>query len=100
VSIRWTVLAAVLAMSVVTYATRLAGLLLVKHLVLSPRASAAFEAIPAAVLIAVIAPMLVATGKAETAAAVLTILAATRLPLVAVVAVGVVSVVALRTLLG
>ncbi len=95
-NIRWNVLAAVLAMAAVTYGTRVAGLLIARNLALSARARAAFEAIPAAVLIAVIAPMLVATGKAETGAAIITVLAATRLPLLAVVAVGVVSVVALR----
>jgi uncharacterized membrane protein len=98
-SIGWDVLAAVLAMAGVTYATRLAGLLIARNLALSARARAAFEAIPAAVLIAVIAPMLVATGKAETGAAIITILAATRLPLLGVVAVGVGSVVLLRLIL-
>jgi uncharacterized membrane protein len=86
-------------MAGVTYATRLAGLLIARNLTLSARARAAFEAIPAAVLIAVIAPMLVATGKAETGAAIITILAATRLPLLGVVAVGVGSVVLLRLIL-
>jgi uncharacterized membrane protein len=86
-------------MAAVTYSTRVAGLLLARNLALSARARAAFEAIPAAVLIAVIAPMLVATGKSETGAAVITVLAATRLPLLAVVAVGVASIVLLRLLL-
>jgi uncharacterized membrane protein len=99
VSVNWNVLAAILAMACVTYATRIAGLMVTKKLALSARARAAFEAIPAAVLIAVIAPMLVATGKAETGAAIITVLAATRLPLVAVVAVGVLSVVVLRMVL-
>jgi uncharacterized membrane protein len=98
-SVHWQVLAAVLAMAGVTYATRVAGLLLARNRALSGRARAAFEAIPAAVLIAVIAPTLVATGRAETGAAVITVLAATRLPLLAVVAVGVVSVVGLRLFL-
>ncbi|PSC05100.1 hypothetical protein SLNSH_09740 [Alsobacter soli] len=91
-------LAAILAMAAVTYATRVAGLFLVGRLQLAGRAKAAFDAIPAAVLIAVIAPSMLASGAAETLATVVTAAAATRLPLLAVVAVGVASVVALRAL--
>jgi uncharacterized membrane protein len=61
---------------------------------------AALDALPAAVLTAVVAPMALATGPAETAAAVITVLAAMRLPLLATVAVGVVAVGVLRMLLG
>jgi uncharacterized membrane protein len=90
------VLAAILAMGVITYATRLAGLALAGRLALTGRAKAAFDAIPAAVLVAVIAPTALATGPRETAAALITGIAATRLPLLATIVVGVVSVVALR----
>ncbi len=89
---------AFLGMMLVTYATRVAGLALAGRLNLSPRAQAAFDAIPPAVLIAVIAPSALATGWAETAAAALAALAATRLPLLGVVAVGVAAVVAFRAL--
>lgn len=89
-------LVAILGMAAVTYFTRIAGLALVGRLNLSPRAQAAFDAIPPAVLIAVIAPSALATGWAETGAALVAALAATRLPLLAVVAVGVATVVALR----
>jgi uncharacterized membrane protein len=89
-------LVAILAMALTTYATRLAGLFVNLHHAPSPRAQAAFDAIPPAVLIAVIAPTLLATGWPETIAAALTALAATRLPLVATVAFGAASVVALR----
>lgn len=91
-------LLAILGMALVTCATRLAGLALAGRLDLSPRAQAAFDAIPPAVLVAVIAPGALATGWAETGAALLTALAATRLPVLGVVAVGVVAVVALRAL--
>ena len=84
------------AMAAVTYATRIAGVFLVGRLQLEGRAKAAFEAIPAAVLVAVVAPVMLATGWAETIAAAITVLAAARLPLLAVVAVGVVWVVMLR----
>jgi uncharacterized membrane protein len=92
-------LVAILGMATVTYATRIAGLALAGRLDLSPRAQAAFDAIPPAVLIAVIAPSALATGWAETAAAALTALAATRLPLLGVVAVGVVAVVGFRAIM-
>jgi uncharacterized membrane protein len=89
-------MAAILVMAALTYATRIAGLWLARRLNLTGRAKAAFEAIPAAVLVAVIAPVVLATGYAETLAAGVTIAAATRLPLLGVVVVGVVSVVLLR----
>lgn len=89
-------LLAILGMAIATYATRLAGLALAGRLQLSPRAQAAFDAIPPAVLVAVIAPSALATGWPETVAALLAALAATRLPLLGVVAVGVAAVVALR----
>lgn len=92
-------LLAFLGMAIVTYATRIAGLALAGRLSLSPRAQAAFDAIPPAVLVAVIAPSALATGWAETAAAGIAALAATRLPLLAVVAVGVVAVVGFRAMM-
>ena len=92
----WTIL----GMAAATYLTRIAGLLLADRLVLSGRAKAAFEAIPPAVLVAVIAPVVLATGPAETLAALITALAATRLPLLATILAGVASVVALRGLMG
>jgi uncharacterized membrane protein len=92
-------LLAILGMALATYATRLAGLALAGRLQLSPRAQAAFDAIPPAVLVAVIAPSALATGWPETAAALLAALAATRLPLLGVVAVGVAAVVALRAVM-
>lgn len=94
-----TTLVAILAMAVVTYATRIAGAFVADRLVLTGRAKAAFDAIPPAVLVAVIAPTALATGWAETAAAAVTAIAAVRLPLLATVAVGVASVVALRSVL-
>ena len=89
-------LAAVLAMAVVTYATRVAGLFVADRLVLTGRAKAAFDAIPPAVLVAVIAPTALTTGWAETLAAAITVLAATRLPLLGTIGVGVAAVVLLR----
>jgi uncharacterized membrane protein len=90
------VLSAIIFMAAITYATRLAGIALAGRLALSGRAKQAFDAIPAAVLVSVIAPVALATGPAETAAALVTGVAATRLPLLATIAIGVASVVLLR----
>jgi uncharacterized membrane protein len=89
-------LTAILAMALVTYVTRVAGLLVAHRLDLTGRAKAAFDAIPPAVLVAVIAPTALTTGWAEAGATILTAIAATRLPLLGTVAVGVVAVVVLR----
>lgn len=89
-------LVAIVAMAVVTYLTRIAGFYAAGRIRLSGRAKAAFDAIPPAVLVAVIAPTVLATGWQETVAALVTAVVATRLPLLATVAVGVATVVALR----
>ena len=94
-----TTLWAILAMAVVTYITRIAGPFVADRLVLTGRAKAAFDAIPPAVLVAVIAPTALTTGWAEAIAAAITAVAAFRLPLLATIAVGVASVVLLRNVL-
>lgn len=91
---------AILAMALATYLTRIAGIALAGRLNLGLRAQAAFDAIPPAVLTAVIAPSALATGWMETAAAAITIVAALRLPLLAVIAVGVCAIVLLRLVFG
>lgn len=93
-------LATILAMAAVTYLTRIAGIALAGRLNLGARAQAAFDAIPPAVLTAVIAPSALATGWHETVAAAITVLAALRLPLLAVIAVGVCTIVLLRLAFG
>ncbi|MFO1148190.1 MAG: AzlD domain-containing protein [Alsobacter sp.] len=93
-------LLAIAAMSAVTYATRAAGLLIAHRLALTGRLKVAFDEIPAAVLTAVIAPTVLATGWPETVAALLTMLVAFRLPLLGTVAVGVIAVVLLRGVAG
>lgn len=89
-------LLAIVAMAVVTWATRVAGLWLVRYVPLTGRGAAALEAVPAAVLMSVIAPMVFMTGPAETIASALALAAAFRLPLMAAVVVGVAAVVMLR----
>ena len=90
---------AIIGMAMVTYATRIGGLFFADKLLFKGKAKAAFDEIPAAVLVSVIAPAVLTTGPAETIAALITIFAARRLPLIAVVIVGVVAVVVLRLLM-
>ncbi|MQT11536.1 AzlD family protein [Segnochrobactrum spirostomi] len=91
---------AILAMGVATYATRLAGLIVPPGFATRGRLKAAFEAVPAAVLTALIAPTVLATGPAESLAAAITIVAALRLPLLAVIVIGVVAAALLRATIG
>ncbi len=91
-----TTLVTIILMAVVTYATRIGGVFLADRLALEGRRKAAFDAIPPAVLTAVIAPTALATGWPETLAAAITVVAALRLPLLATIAVGVAAIVLLR----
>jgi len=91
--------AAIVAMGIVTYFTRIAGIFVGSRLNLHGRAKAAFDAIPPAVLIAVIAPTALATGWPETLAALIAAAVATRVPLLATIAIGVIAVVVLRGLI-
>ncbi len=96
----WLTIATIIAMAAATYLTRIGGLYLMKGLTVKGRLKAALDALPPAVLMAVIAPTVLATGPAETIAAVITASAAfLRLPMMAVVAIGVAAVIALRALL-
>lgn len=93
-------LLAIAAMSAATLATRLGGYLLLGRVNLRGRAKAALDALPPAILMAVIAPTIFLTGAAETVAAAVTAMAAMlRLPLLAVILIGVASVVVLRSVL-
>ncbi|NEI07529.1 AzlD family protein [Rhizobium leguminosarum] len=90
-------LLAIFAMAFATIFTRISGLVLIRHVQLDERWKTAIEAIPPAVLMAVIAPTAFATGWAETLACAATALAARRLPMLASVVVGVVTVAMLRS---
>ncbi len=88
---------AILGMGIATYLTRLSGFYLLRGLNVSGRSKAALDALPPAVLMAVIAPVILTTGWAESIAAAITAVAAFfRLPLTVTIIVGIVSVVALR----
>lgn len=91
--------AAIAAMAASTYFTRIIGYWLVRRTTVSGRLASALEAVPGAILTAIIAPMAFATGPAESGAALITVLLALRLPLIFAVAGGCLAVVGLRLLL-
>jgi uncharacterized membrane protein len=99
-TVHFTTLLAIVGMGLATYSTRLSGLLLMRSVVVQGRLKAALDAVPPAVLMAVITPTVFMTGKAETMAAVVTGAAAFfRLPLLVVILSGVISVVLFRYLI-
>lgn len=71
-----TALAAIAAMGLATYLTRIAGYWLVRRFTLRGRVRAGLEAVPGAILIALIAPAVFATGVAESAAAAVALMVA------------------------
>jgi uncharacterized membrane protein len=89
----------ILGMGFVTYLTRVGGDLLMRNRELGPRMTAAMNAVPPAILTAVIAPSVLAAGPAEAMAGLVTVFAAFRLSLMGTILVGVASIVVLRTLL-
>lgn len=95
-----TALLAIISMGIATYVTRLSGFYLMRGFGVSEPMKAALDALPPAVLMAVIAPVVLTTGWAESLAAAITALVAFfRLPLTVTILVGLLSVVALRFLL-
>ena len=93
-------LIAIAAMAIATLATRLAGLFVPANFARTGRLAAAFAAMPVAVLTALIAPAILASAWTDAAAGAVTILAAWRLPLPAVVAIGAAAAAGLRALAG
>ena len=88
---------AIIGMALATYATRASGLYLMRGVTVRGRLKAALDALPPAILMAVIAPTILTTGIAETIAAALTAVSAfLRAPLVVTILIGVASVVLLR----
>lgn len=93
----WSPYIAIVGMGLATYATRVSGFYLLRGMNVSGRFKVALDALPPAVLMAVIAPVILTTGIAETIAAVITALAAyLRLPLAVTIVIGIASVIALR----
>ncbi len=90
----------ILGMALVTYATRAGGFWLMGLVTPSPRVEAWLKQIPGAVLVALIAPTVLASSIAETLAAVATVLIAIRTKNVLVaMLVGVVMVALLRLII-
>lgn len=95
-----TVVGVVLAMAAVTYATKVGGLWAVGRVDLSRRAEAGIDALPGAVVVAFVAPALSDGGVPEWIAAAATVVVARETGnLLASLAVGVGTVLALRSAL-
>lgn len=93
------VLGVVLAMAVVTYATKAGGLWLLGRVEVGDRTEAGLEALPGAIVVAIVVPELANGGPAEWSAAGLAALVAWRTDnLLAALGVAMVAVVALRGL--
>ena len=96
----WTAYWLIIALGLVTYATRIGG-----HLILSRfgrlnfRVEAALDAVPAAVMTAIVAPIALATGPLESVAAVIAVLAALRLSIHATLALSIGALIVMRLLL-
>lgn len=95
-----TTLATILLMAGSTYLTRVVGYLALRERSLGPRLRRVLDQVPGCVLIAVIAPAFVSDRPANLLALAITLLAATRLPLLPTVLIGVAATGALRHLLG
>lgn len=91
----------VLAGAVATYLTRIGGhLILSRFSTIPPRVEAALNAVPAAVLTTLVAPAAVNGGAAEFLTIVIAGAAAFYLPMMGVFALGWVTILVLRALLG
>ena len=98
-ALNWPWAAVVFGMAVVTYATRISGLLLLSGVEVKGRWKAALDAVPVSVMMTVITPSILMTGKAESLSAVIVAIAAYfRAPLVLNILLGMGSVVLLRHL--
>jgi uncharacterized membrane protein len=89
-------LIAITGMAAATYLTRLAGFYLLNGVEVKGRLKAALDALPPAILMAVIAPTITSGWREALAAAITAAAAFMRLPLVATIVIGVGSLVALR----
>lgn len=88
-SIHPTAFIAILTMAGVTYLTRISGFLLLRGTRLSPRMKTLMDILPGCVLISVIAPVIASGQTASIVGLVGTAIAATRLPLLPTMAIGI-----------
>ena len=90
----------ILGMAFVTVLTRVTGVWFMRNVQVRGRLAGALQAMPGAVLIAIVAPTAFSSGPAEAIAALITTLLAFRFPMLIAATVGVITVVALRLWLG
>jgi uncharacterized membrane protein len=90
----------ILGMAFVTYLTRILGYWVLRRHTLGDKATIVLEAAPGCVLICVIAPVFATSRPSNLIALTLTVLAATRLPMLPTVAIGVSSAALLRHFFG
>jgi uncharacterized membrane protein len=90
----------IVLMALSTYMTRVIGFLVLRDRTLNSRMQAAMESVPGCVLVSLIAPAFVSNDLADLLALGVTLVAATRLPLLPTVLVGIASSGVLRYTLG
>ena len=92
-------LIAIFLVAFTTYLTRLLGYVLLKNKTLSTKHKKILEVVPGCVLISVIAPYFVKDNPADLIAIAITLLAASRLPLLSTVVISMLSAALLRQIL-
>jgi uncharacterized membrane protein len=90
----------ILLVTLVTFALRAIGSIVMARTRLGPVSTAAFEAVPVAVLTAVAAPAVFTQGAPEAIAGVAAVIIGLRAPMFFVILAGMATVVAMRQLLG
>lgn len=90
----------ILGMGAVTYATRVSGYALLHVIPVQGRFKAGLEAVPVAILTAIIAPAVLAAGLSDALAALVTVLLALRFPMLVSMIGGVGAAILLRWLIG
>ncbi len=87
----------IVLLGVVTYGLRVSGYLVLARISrLNLRVEAALDAVPVAVITALVAPVALVTGAAESIAAMVTVVAAFKLPILPTLVVAAVAVTVLR----
>lgn len=90
----------ILLMACATYATRALGYAALSNRAISPRTRIVLDAAPGCVLLAVIAPAFVSPRPADLIALAITLVAAIRWPMMAVVGIGIVAAAIMRAMFG
>ena len=97
--IHTTTLIAILFIACTTYLTRVLGYMLLKNRTLSNKQRQIMEVVPGCVIISVIAPYFVKDNPADLIAMAITLIAASKLPLLATVCISMFSAAVLRLIL-